>query len=393
MKKFKKINYLFLFLLFFIFVNLISFYKIISFVGVSIFEHEKYQIIKANFTKDTKGTLPHPFLGYTATKQIPLVTSISNEPMFHSISKKPKKNEVKILILGGSVASHLSKGGVEVEDQIFAKTLNNHFNTDRFVVYNAAVGGYKQPQQVFKFVYLNLAGFNPDLVINLDGFNEISETISYNEAQKTPATFPYIYPTALKLGADDRSCVSLNNALLKINTNIPLLELISWAYVINCHNKIVGEPLNKPWWHNIINTKSQTTEEYALASVRIWEASSNFLHNTLNSKNITYIHVLQPNQYVKNSKIYSDKELKLCLNSKIYGDPIKNYYQLLNSKNLKTKNFIDERMLFKDISQTIYMDDCCHMNNRGMDLLSRDIIHKKHLLFEALLSNKKSNLN
>ena len=389
MKKFEKVYYLLVFFIFFVVVNIFSYFRINSLIGASIFDHKKYLTIKANFVKNNKGTLPHPFLGSTSTKLISLDSTISNEPMFHSVSKKPtSKKEIKILILGGSVASHLSKGGIEVEDEVFAKTLNNRFNTDRFVIYNAAVGGYKQPQQVFKLIYLDLLGFKPDLVINLDGFNEIAETISFNKLQKTPATFPYLYPTTLKLGSEDRSCINFNNTLLKINTYIPLIELASWAYVINCNSKIVGEPFEKPWWHAIINNNNQTIEDYALASIKIWEISSNFLFTTLNTKKINYIHVLQPNQYVKGSKIYSKKELDQSLNSDMYGTPIKNYYQLLNGKNLKTKNFIDERMLFKDISESIYMDNCCHMNNKGMSLLSKDIVDKNYLVFKTLLDKR-----
>jgi hypothetical protein len=390
MKNTEKKYYLFAIIIIFLIVNLFSFFKINNLVGVSMYDYKKYSKIKYSFVKNNKGVLPHPFLGSTSTKSIPIDSIVSDEPIFHSISKKPSsKREIKVLILGGSVASHLSKGGIEVENEIFARTLNDHFNTDQFVIYNAAVGGYKQPQQAFKFVYLDLLGFTPDLVINLDGFNEISETISFNKAQQTPAIFPYIYPTNLKLSTDDRSCISLNNTLSKINTNVPLFELASWAYILNCNSKIVAEPFKKPWWHAIIKNNYLTSEDYALASVKIWEASSNFLYINLKARNIYYIHVLQPNQYVTDSKIYSKLELEKSLDSEIYGSPIKKYYHLLNSKNLKTKNFIDERMLFKNLSETIYMDNCCHMNNLGMYLLTKDIINKNQLTFKKLLDKNK----
>jgi hypothetical protein len=168
-----------------------------------------------------------------------------------------------------------------------------------------------------------------------------------------------------------------------------LFELASWAYILNCNSKIVAEPFKKPWWHAIIKNNYLTSEDYALASVKIWEASSNFLYINLKARNIYYIHVLQPNQYVTDSKIYSKLELEKSLDSEIYGSPIKKYYHLLNSKNLKTKNFIDERMLFKNLSETIYMDNCCHMNNLGMYLLTKDIINKNQLTFKKLLDKNK----
>lgn len=87
MKKSEKVYYLLVFFIFFVIVNIFSFYRINSLIGASIFDHKKYLTIKANFVKNNKGTLPHPFLGSTSTKLISLDSTISNEPMFHSVSK------------------------------------------------------------------------------------------------------------------------------------------------------------------------------------------------------------------------------------------------------------------------------------------------------------------
>jgi hypothetical protein len=33
-------------------------------------------------------------------------------------------------------------------------------------------------------------------------------------------------------------------------------------------------------------------------------------------------------------------------------------------------HFVDLTMLFKDVEETIYEDDCCHVNQRGNDLIA-----------------------
>ena len=95
-------------------------------------------------------------------------------------------NKTNILILGGSVAKHLSNNSsgdvikyknVSIDNKdIFKKTINKYFETDKFEIYNAAIDGGKQPQQLFKLYYLDLIGLKFDIIINLDGFNELALT-------------------------------------------------------------------------------------------------------------------------------------------------------------------------------------------------------------------------
>ena len=105
---------------------------------------------------------------------------------------------------------------------------------------------------------------------------------------------------------------------------------------------------------------------------------------TMLKKKIIYIHALQPNQYLLNSKILTEKEKKL-LNYPKYGNIISKYYNQLNLENLKAKNLIDLRYLFKNNTKDLYRDYCCHLNNLGMHLISLEIIKNFEKEFQSLI--------
>ena len=97
-----------------------------------------------------------------------------------------------------------------------------------------------------------------------------------------------------------------------------------------------------------------------------------------------YIHILQPNFYLDKSKKLTKKEQSL-LNYSKYGDIISNYYGTLNLENLNAKNKLDLRYIFKDNTNELYRDYCCHLNNLGMHLLSVNIIESFNKEFNSYL--------
>ncbi|HBB52437.1 MAG TPA: hypothetical protein DCZ80_00870, partial [Legionellales bacterium] len=59
---------------------------------------------------------------------------LSSEPLFVKINNSPSKKDIKVLILGGSLAAQLS------HESLLYNRLNERFGTDRFSVYNAGIG-------------------------------------------------------------------------------------------------------------------------------------------------------------------------------------------------------------------------------------------------------------
>jgi hypothetical protein len=154
--------------------------------------------------------------------------------------------------------------------------------------------------------------------------------------------------------------------------------------VKNCHYKIEGDPTSKPWWSSAMGVDSTTN--YLSESIAIWEHSSNKLNESLTARGIDYIHVLQPNQYLEGSKIFSNKEKEDFLNNDFHGKVISENYSKLSKKNLMTNNFKDQRYLFENTAETVYSDNCCHFNQFGMSVIINDIISSNAVIFRKHLN-------
>jgi len=119
---------------------------------------------------------------------------------------------------------------------------------------------------------------------------------------------------------------------------------------------------------------------------KIWEKSSEKIDDFSKLKKILYIHVIQPNQYLKDSKKLTNKELEL-LNYSKYGDLISQYYHSFNFENINIKNNLDLKYIFKNNNNEIYRDYCCHLNNYGMHLISKEIVKKFELELKEMIKN------
>jgi len=371
----------------FVLANFIAFHIIKMKLQVSIYESSQYLELKARFLKDPKwGQFPHPFFGSAVTGWKSADELLTREPLFDTISSS-RTDSIKVLILGGSVARQLSNFPGS-EANIFAEVLNKKFGADRFVVYNGAMGGGKQPQQYFKYLYLDLLDFRPDIVINVDGVNEINLPLAENLPRRIPASFPRSYSGLVRAASGDRSCAKRNNSLLRLDSNIPLVELFVWLYVRHCHKTIEGDLNSIPWWSWM--GQGDHVEAYVKESVSVWKSSSNKLNSILESRGIHYIHVVQPSPYLDGSKVLTDEE-KVFLTTDIfesYGIHMKEFYGHLNGETLATKNFLDLRFLFKSFPDTVYSDAAGHFNQLGNKIISEQIVERNIEIFRSKLKLK-----
>ena len=94
-----------------------------------------------------------------------------------------------------------------------------------------------------------------------------------------------------------------------------------------------------------------------------------------------YYHFLQPSQYIPGSKPLSPEELQFA-----YGETQQrrgNYaetYPLLvqYGQELQQRgvNYFDLTGIFRDHPETLYNDRCCHLNDRGNELLAAAIVQR-----------------
>ena len=90
---------------------------------------------------------------------------------------KRSDSELHVAILGGSVAVGTVNG---TAPNLYARLLGRlpQFQGKKINIHNLALGGYHQPQQLMSLAYYYSIGAEFDLVINLDGFNEVAVTAS-----------------------------------------------------------------------------------------------------------------------------------------------------------------------------------------------------------------------
>jgi hypothetical protein len=259
-------------------------------------------------------------------------------------------------------------------------------------IYSFALGGYKQPQQLFALAYILSLGYHLDVVINIDGFNEVA--LSYAENYKSGVST--YYPRNWSLYSQqyfDKNTVALINTIeeLKLQKQFisrfpPILSYLPTRIIdhfinqkqLNLQEKI--QLSEKP-----DNTKGP--EPYMMKSekaitqniIDVWKNSSLQMARLSQANNIDYYEFLQPNQYLPGSKEFTQEEKnKFIKKNHIYSLPTKNLYPKLieSAKELAKKetiNIVDLTQVFKSEKETIYEDDCCHYNKRGNSILTKYI--------------------
>jgi hypothetical protein len=110
----------------------------------------------------------------------------------------------------------------------------------------------------------------------------------------------------------------------------------------------------------------------------VWRGSSLQMHRLATANGFKYVHVLQPNQYVRGSKPLSDEERRTAYReSQPYRLGVEGGYDHLIRAGEELQSagvaFIDLTQMFREARETLYVDDCCHLSPDGNRMLARAI--------------------
>jgi len=268
------------------------------------------------------------------------------------------------------------------------------------VIVRIALGGYKQPQQVMALNYILALGGQFDILINIDGFNEVALPNSENLSQGVYPFFPSLWGRL----AQDFPNLELQPLVGKVAYLKDMRK--KWAQVFVAspmHYSIALQLLWKVWDHFLSNTitkmsyaiqtykpKSQLfqatgpgvnefNEEHLYKELAaLWQRSSIQMGLICKANNIQYFHFLQPNQYVEGTKPMGDEERRIALaKAHPYKTAVEKGYPQLASmaSGLRAAgvNFYDLQMLFSEVKEPLYIDTCCHFNRVGNIILARRI--------------------
>lgn len=347
----------------------------------------------------------HPFLGFVAdpaSTQGPVrdasgALEVTDLGFFRRTKSETRDASklIRVAVFGGSAAFLFGFGSADRFQQLLAA--GGDGEEREFAVETYAIPGYKQPQQLYALEYLLLMGKRFDVVLNLDGFNEIALGPTENVPQGTAAIYPRSWghlvqqvPSPMVLAVAARLVVLREVRRAAASAlSVPVVDSSSTAALVwYAIDRMVSPPIRDAETA-MVNTANgaagyastgppatQEDGDRALVDlVTIWKNSSLLMEQVCLANHIAYIHALQPNQYLPGSKPMGAVERAAAFREdSSYRHLVEaGYPQMIAAGDELRKlgvNFIDLTGAFTEISDQIYVDDFCHVNPRGNQILA-----------------------
>ena len=347
----------------------------------------------------------HPYLGFGGNYSLRAGSQANNNLGFgqytdYQVPFVPKANDLAIFVFGGSVATNLvapPQGGLSLEG-----ALRQRIKDKNVIVYSMAQGSGKQPQQLIALAMLLAMGQHVDVVVNLDGFNDVAIGYS-NHYHRVHPIFP---SAAIMWGIGNtldagrrtsdfyRTAADLLDARLAITRNSEAanasrygLAYLSRKAAISFYlrQKATAEKRYVRAFNDNDNLERIKTlmgidlpvnekDDGAGMAFDIWLKSDEAMAALSKSIGARYVHVIQPNQYFSKKK-FSPEEAKIALSAPP-NDPVRNgaergYAMFEKQAGLIAKRGIVSGVaLFDDQSDPMYVDNCCHYSKAGENILA-----------------------
>ncbi len=338
----------------------------------------------------------HPYTGYVRdyneTFRAHYGYDTDHPPL---IGRSPER--LTIGLFGGSVAMHLYHS----LEEAFAKALARAGDPRKAVLVNFALGGYKQPQQLMTLEYFLALGASFDVVINLDGFNELALSQADNLPEGVSPFYPRLWNLRL---ADTLSPDRLQKLVVLAATRqdlegvvvglrIPLLSrsaafgLWSGWRAASLQRALAeaNRALTAMAGHSFAQSgppfPSKQPFEAMEELAQFWGRCSRQMAGACKASGCAYFHFLQPNQYVADSKVLAEEEKATAYAPEHpYSKAASLGYPALQAAGKELVvggvSFFDATPLFKDHAETLYLDACCHINQIGNTILADYIVRQ-----------------
>jgi len=366
-------------------------------------------------------TVVHPYFGWSRRPAAPLKTLVPLERTFpdgppsewyqrnNRVNlfgfrseiddyREVSEDDFVIGIFGGSVANELALLG---GDTIVATLSQRRPELEgRIRILNFGLGGYKQPQQTILLLEMILLGVSFDVAVNLDGFNEIALGAIDAAAGHHPI-FPHrahhLRTVEFSSGQPTPEAIELSAAILEARR-----DSRRWRERLAAgpgRSELVGlrlQALARRIAEKEIALQHPSQAERVPAMARVdapclgegfacwrliadlWERSSLSMSALAREEGVLYLHLLQPNQYLKGSKQLTAEERRVAYDP---GHPwsravVRGYPHLRRRAARLSRagiRFHDLTAVFRGSEETLYQDTCCHFNARGGRILAAEV--------------------
>lgn len=266
--------------------------------------------------------------------------------------------------------------------------------------------GYKQPQQLIVLAYFLSLGQEYDLVINIDGFNEVAlGTRSHERGRDISMPSPIHVDPLLNLIDQATLTPARVQALARISGYKERLNEIGrrmrrsriatvhfaldryYVFTMNRYQAAAAAydtlPSNPPASSVLVLTppmKTRDAEAVVYADIASsWTSASLLMRDMLAARGVPYLHVLQPNQYFTR-RVFTDDEARVALNDRQpFKPPVERGYPVLIRATAAfegREEFLDGTTAFDGEAAAVYEDDCCHYTDRGYEILAEVIARR-----------------
>jgi hypothetical protein len=338
----------------------------------------------------------HPYLGFLIDFKD---KNKNNETYGFTTSVDPvvkrEPGKLNVVVLGGSVAASMG--------QILREAFHRVCRVPPNVV-TLGVAGYKQPQQLLALTYFLSLGAEYDLIINLDGYNEIVLPVTDNYDVGVNPFFPRNWNLRINRQPSKKILAVIGKMRYLRDLKEENLEALPSSFFrgsavfglvkvqqFKLLNRNIDRATDKliKLQQEEVKRFEETGPFFPYKDIRqlyddaaaVWIRSSVLLDKLARENSMEYYHFLQPNQYVQGSKVLTAEERRLAYlervetsKSALIGYPIliKQGRKLLE-KNIK---FFDATMVYAKEKETVYIDICCHFNERGKEVLTAYMMDK-----------------
>lgn len=342
----------------------------------------------------------HPFRGVSPRPLGPTdVPGVNYNVLgIHSREPDPRllpEDELVVGIFGGSVA----RGLALTSHWAIKEAMEVSLGQGRAIrVVNFGVSGYKQPQQVNLLAELILLETPLDVVVNVDGFNEVV----LSRANALKARHPLYPDYDFWTSALGTTTGSLSNRQIQLLARTQrqrqkFIEIgealaaspwkglaaveaaVGWRALEASGNALLAEqemrqlPIRKledDLWHvdDPCLVDADTCWDLYFG---IWQRSSRLMAQVAEHGGARYFHVLQPNQYVEGSKTQlHEQELAVAWQpNHPWSRWAREGYSGLRETGRELASegelYLDATQIYRSSKDMDYGDSCCHMTHEG----------------------------
>ncbi len=340
----------------------------------------------------------HPYLGFVIDPSGQKYRAPVSEYGFSGSAgpiQTRSPNKIIIGIFGGSVAEHFAESSAD--ELVDALAQAPEFHGRESIVFRTAMGGYKQPQQLMALNYILALGGEVDILINIDGFNEVALHATENALRDTFPVYPRnwwglatpLHDPQLRRLVARRDFLSdrITSVAKRHSRDFLSVSAIANTIWFATHSMLMRDfaEAERALWevetqnHYVTTGPSLKVEEDLYEHLAAIRMRSSLQMDRLSLENeIRYFHFLQPNQYFSEAKPMGAKEQKAAY----AGDqPYRVGAELGFSSLLRQGaalveqgvNFTDLSRVFDDVEEALYTDSCCHFNEVGNRILAKHI--------------------